>query len=62
MNSNKKLLGYVSDIDRFLQDYDKKHPVLSKSQQKEIAKAKRIYRLRDDAAASETSSPLWNEF
>lgn len=62
MSSNKNLTNYVSDLDRFLQEYDKKHPELSKSQQKEIAKLKRIYRLRDDAAASETSSPLWTEF
>ena len=62
MSSNKNFSNYVSDIDRFLQDYDKKHPELSKSQQKEIAKLKRIYRLRDDAKASEVSQTLWDEF
>ena len=62
MSSNKNLTNYVSDVDRFLQEYDKKHPELSQSQQKEIAKLKRIYRLRDDANARDTSSTLWDEF
>ncbi len=62
MASNKKLSGYVSGIDLFLQDYDAKHPELSKSQQKEIAKLNRIYRLRDDPKASDSSSTLWDAF
>jgi len=60
--SSKNFSNYVSDIDCFLQDYDKKHPELSKSQQKEIAKLKRVYRLRDDANARDTSSISWDEF
>jgi hypothetical protein len=60
--SSKNFSHYVSDIDCFLQDYDKKHPELSKSQQKEIAKLKRIYRLRDDATSKDTSKTLWDEF
>lgn len=62
MSSNKKITNYVSGIDCFLQDYDKKHPELSKSQQKEIAKYRRIYQLRDDPSASERQSILWDEF
>ena len=62
MSSNKVISNYVSEIDRFLQDYDKKHPKLSKSQQKEIAKLQRVYRLRDDASQAETPSKLWDEF
>ncbi len=62
MSANKKLSGYVSEIDSFLQEYDKKHPELSQSQRKEIAKLKRIYRLRDDATASEKSSTGWDQF
>lgn len=62
MSSTKNFSNYVSDIDLFLQDYDKKHPELSKSQQKEIAKLKRVYRLRDDATAQETSTSLWEAF
>ncbi len=62
MSSDKNLSNYVSDVDRFLREYDKKHPELSKSQLNEIAKLKRIYRLRDDATASETSPTLWDEF
>lgn len=60
--TSKKLTHYVSDIDLFLQNYDKKHPELSKSQQEEIAKLKRIYRLRDDRLAREPSKTLWDEF
>jgi len=62
MSSNKKITDYVSGIDRFLQDYDKKRPELSKSQQKEIAKYQRIYQLRDDPHAIERQFTLWDEF
>lgn len=62
MFSNKIFSNYVSELDRFLMAYDKSHPGLSKSQQKEIAKAKRIYQLRDDPTASETVSKIWDEF
>lgn len=60
--SSKNFSNYVSDIDCFLQDYDKKHPELSTSQLKEITKSKRVYRLRDDATARDTSKTLWDEF
>ncbi len=62
MNLNKTITNYVSDIDLFLQDYDKKHPELSQSQQKEIAKSQRIYLLRDDPNATEGQSILWDAF
>ena len=60
--SNKKLSNYVSGIDLFLQEYDKNHPSLSKSQLAEIAKLKRIYGLRDDPNASDTTNTLWEDF
>lgn len=41
--------SYISEIDQFLQTFDKEHPGLSKSQQKEVDKYRRIYRLRDNA-------------
>lgn len=41
--------GFVSEIDQFLQEFDKEHPELSKSQQKEKAKYKKVYYLRDTA-------------
>ncbi len=62
MYAKEKQMHYVSGIDLFLEDYDKKHPELSKSQQKEIAKHQRIYRLRDDATQSEPTNKLWDEF
>lgn len=62
MASNKNFSNYVSDLDCFLQDYDKKHPGLSISQQLEIAKSQRIYRLRDNPTASEPSSKIWEGF
>ena len=38
--------AYVSEHDKFLQTWDKKHQ-LSESQRKEIAKYKQIFELRD---------------
>ena len=55
MSSKKSFSGYVSEVDCFLQAFDKKHPGLSASQQKEIAKAKRVSRLRDDKTATDPS-------
>ena len=49
MKQNKKQMNYVSPIDQFINQFNKEHPQPSKSQQQEIAKYKRIYRLRDDA-------------
>jgi hypothetical protein len=58
-----KLTNYVSDIDQFLQEFDKQHPKLTKSQQKEDTKYSRIYRLRDNTErASEDSTQLWEGF
>ncbi len=62
MAANKDASGYLSELDRFLQEYDKKHPGLSVSQQKEIAKSNRVDRLRDDVTASDPASPLWKDF
>ena len=42
----KKTVGYVSEIDRFLTDFDQTHP-LSATQQAEKQKFKRIFKLRD---------------
>lgn len=62
--TNKIMTSYVSEIDQFLQDFDKSHPEKSLSQQKEIAKHQRVYRLRDNAAESEVSTreELWDKF
>lgn len=44
----QKQTRYISEIDQFLQKFDHDHPNLSRSQQKEIAKHRRVSLLRDD--------------
>lgn len=39
---------YSSEIDQFLQGFDRSHPDLSKSQRKEQEKYRRIYKMRDN--------------
>lgn len=51
MAKNKMLKHYVSPVDKFIFQFDRDHPELSKSQKKEIAKYERIYKLRDDPNA-----------
>ena len=41
---NKKNRAYVSDIDQFLQDFNKKNPQKSESQKKEILKHRNIFK------------------
>ena len=53
--------GYVSDIDNFLKDFDKKHEK-SLSQLQEIAKHERIFKLRDDPNAERVETVLWQDF
>lgn len=49
MSDNKILRNYVTPIDQFLKQFDIEHPGLSKSQQKEVEKYRRIHQLRDVA-------------
>jgi hypothetical protein len=57
------LRNFVSEVDQFLQRFDKEHPELSKSQQKEVTKYRRIYRLRDTAErATLPVNKLWEGF
>lgn len=49
MAKGKILTHYVSPIDQFINQFDKEHPELSKSQHKEKAKYSRVYYLRDVA-------------
>ena len=56
------LTEYVSEIDQFLQEFDKQHPDLTKSQQKEQAKYRRIYRLRDTTERPDDTVKLWEGF
>jgi hypothetical protein len=62
MSKYPMLTHYVSEIDQFLQNFDKNHAVLSKSQQKEQVKYRRIYALRDDINNVEPSIKLWKNF
>lgn len=54
---------YVSNIDRFLAEFDRKHSP-SAVQQAEINKYQRIYRLRDKITAAKKSlvEDRWKEF
>lgn len=62
----KEFLGlgfYTSELDQFLEQYEKTHPQLSDSQRKEVEKFKRIYQLRDKPAEStRDDSNLWDKF
>lgn len=53
---------YVSEIDQDLQNFDKQHPLLSQSQQKDREKYARIYSLRDNAEQPKQSKTLWEAF
>lgn len=62
MIQKKKLTNYVSDLDKFLTDFDKSHE-LSATQRKEKAKFKRIYQLRDVVSnVIESKKKLWEDF
>lgn len=61
--------GYVSSMDQFLADFDKKHPNRSKNQLREIEKHQRIANLRDNQiSGQEDSKPcckkesVWENF
>jgi hypothetical protein len=54
--------NFVSELDQFLEAFDKKHPILTESQQKERSKYIRIYRLRDTTERSEPAKKLWEGF
>jgi hypothetical protein len=60
--SNKILRNYVSDVDQFLQTFDKEHPTLSKSQEVEVNKYQRVYFLRDVEDRTERPNQLWERF
>lgn len=56
--------NFVSELDQFLEAFDKKHPILTESQQKERSKYIRIYRLRDTAlrAPAKLVKKIWEGF
>jgi hypothetical protein len=57
-----KLTNYVSEVDQFFHQFDKKHPQLSTSQRKEREKYLRIYRLRDTTDRPPEAPKLWEGF
>jgi len=59
-----KKTGFVSEIDRFLTQFDQTHPEKSTSQQAEIDKFKPIAEKRDKNinASQPESSTLWEGF
>jgi hypothetical protein len=54
--------AYISPYDKFLADFDKKHPQKSKSEQEEIDTHKEIAKKRDDPEAGKGDSILWEGF
>lgn len=64
MSKYPKLTAYVSEIDKFLKNFDQQHPSLSLSQQLEIDKFKRIYSSRDSSIQPRQDAPLtvWDAF
>ncbi|MCD8500333.1 MAG: hypothetical protein LRY67_00290 [Gammaproteobacteria bacterium] len=55
---------YVSELDQFLQNFDREHPCDSLAKEHEILKHAKIARLRDATQhhLDETSSILWDKF
>lgn len=61
----KKLLGmecYVSEIDYFIAEVDKRYPQKSASQQQDIANAERVAYLRDHVVANQDNNKIWKNF
>lgn len=59
MSKDKVDKHFISDDDRFLNDFDKQHPEKSTSQLEEISKHERIFKLRDDATASDETADVF---
>lgn len=59
---HKKDKNFVSRTDRFIMDFDQKHPKKSPSQQAEIKKYKRIFQLRDNVEKREKKARIWESF
>ena len=58
----KPTVGFVSDIDKFLAEFDARNPKKSRSQSKEIAKYQKIFALRDTPKVNESKSDIWEGF
>lgn len=53
--------NYVSDLDRFLQTFDKKPSATSASRRDEEKKYARVFKLRDNPEA-ELNKKIWTDF
>jgi len=65
INLIKKFLGtatYISEIDRFIDAFDKRHPQKSDSQQKEMAQYSQIFYLRDNVVETTAKNNTWHNF
>ena len=58
----KPIVGFVSDIDKFLAEFDAEHPKKSVSQLREIKKYQRIFQLRDKPAPKKEKGKIWQDF
>jgi hypothetical protein len=61
MMLDKKIVGFVSEIDKMLVQFDETHTP-SASQLAEMRKYQRIYRLRDDPNPIDKQQLLWEGF
>jgi len=59
--SNKINKHYVSEIDKFLADFDARRPS-SASQKVEIEKHQRLFELRDNPKPSQNIEDIWEAF
>ena len=53
---------FVSELDEFLQEWDKQHSTLSTAQQNEIHKHEKIAEHRDNAQPNDNSNSIWEDF
>ena len=53
--------SFVSDIDKFLEEFDGKHSK-THSQQAEIQKHQRISEMRDNPEAGDGDKQIWEDF
>lgn len=57
----RKIVGYVSEIDRMIETFDKTHAP-SESQLAEMKKYERIYQLRDKVTEVKPEAKIWEKF
>ena len=63
MTDNNKIhkTGYISEVDKFLRNFDKNRQQFPESRLKEVAKYKKIYAKRDGTVTEEKSA-IWEGF